>query len=308
MRNLDLVAMHLGMPYVHINCALHPDYTGITPLYVYDWPHEGGPEARARNLAGVQALAPMLEPFQRVVKEYVDHTGLPLDLTDPYAAFSKRALLTQTPEEFDFPSDHWPPHFHYTGPWHEPAFRPQVPFPWDQLTGEIIIYASMGTLLNGSREVFRTIVEAAYAPGRQLVLSIGAHLTAEDLGDLPANTIVVNHAPQLEILQRANLCITHAGLNTVLEALAQGVPLVAIPVAYDQPGVAARIKCSRTGLYTPLRQLTLQGLRQQVDEVLHDPVYREQAQRLRNVIQERNGLHLAADFIEDAFGHQRRKA
>ena len=159
----------------------------------------------------------------------------------------------------------------------------------------------MGTLLNGSREVFRTIVEAAYAPGRQIVLSIGAHLTSEELGTVPPNVIVVNHAPQLEILQRAHLCITHAGLNTVLEALAQGVPLVAIPVAYDQPGVAARIKHSRTGLYTPLHQLTVEGLRQQVDEVLDNPVYREQAQRLQNVIRQRNGLKLAADIIEQAF-------
>ena len=239
-RNLDLVAMHLGIPYVHVNCALHPDHTRFTPLYVYDWPHEPGPEARARNVAGVQALAPMLEPFQTVVKEYVEQTGLPLDLTDPYAAFSKTAQLTQTPKEFDFPSEHWPPHFHYTGPWHQPAFRSQVPFPLHRLTGEPLIYASMGTLLNGSREVFRTIVEAAYAPGRQIVLSIGAHLTSEELGTVPPNAIVVNHAPQLEILQRAHLCITHAGLNTVLEALAQGVPLVAIPVAY----VSAR--CSRS--------------------------------------------------------------
>ena len=141
----------------------------------------------------------------------------------------------------------------------------------------------MGTLLNGSREVFRTIVEAAYAPGRQIVLSIGAHLTSEELGTVPPNAIVVNHAPQLEILQRAHLCITHGGLNTVLEALAQGVPLVAIPVAYDQPGVAARIKHSRTGLYTPLHQLPLKDCGDRWMRYWTDPVYREQAQRLQNV-------------------------
>jgi UDP-glucoronosyl and UDP-glucosyl transferase len=54
-----------------------------------------------------------------------------------------------------------------------------------------------------------------------------------DLGPIPANTVVVRVAPQIELLKRSALCITHAGLNTTLEALAQGVPLVAIPIGYD---------------------------------------------------------------------------
>jgi hypothetical protein len=58
----------------------------------------------------------------------------------------------------------------------------------------------------------------------------------------------VNQAPQLPLLGRASLTVTHAGLNTVLESLAQGVPQVAIPVSYDQPGVAARIAHHGTGL------------------------------------------------------------
>lgn len=299
-RDLDLVAMHMGVPYVHVNCGLHVDYTGRTPPYFFDWPYEAGPAARARNLAGLHAAAQIRAPFLRVVQEYVQQVGLPLDLNKPYATFSKRAQLTQTPKEFDFPSDHWPPYFHYTGPFHEKAFRPPVPFPWERLTGEPLIYASMGTMLNGAREVFQTILEAASAPGRQLVLSIGANLTPEAVGPAPGNTIVVNQAPQLDILQRAALCITHAGLNTVLEALSQGVPLVAIPVAYDHPGIAARIRYSQTGLHTPLRQLTVEGLREQVNQVLHDPLYGERAQRLQRIIQERNGLQLAAGIAEEA--------
>jgi zeaxanthin glucosyltransferase len=50
----------------------------------------------------------------------------------------------------------------------------------------------------------------------------------------------------LELLKRATVCITHAGLNTVLESLAQGVPQLAIPITYDQPGVAARIAHKKT--------------------------------------------------------------
>src|ERR1700675_2382231 len=75
----------------------------------------------------------------------------------------------------------------------------------------------------------------------QMVLSVGRNFNPDDLGRIPSNTIVVRTAPQIDLLKRAALCITHAGLNTALEALAQGVPMVAIPVGYDHPGVAARI-------------------------------------------------------------------
>jgi len=90
--------------------------------------------------------------------------------------------------------------------------------------------------------VYGTILEAVSEfPEMQAVLSVGTNFNLDYLGPIPANTIVVRIAPQMELLKRAALCITHAGLNTVLEALAQGVPMVAIPIGYDQPGVAARI-------------------------------------------------------------------
>jgi zeaxanthin glucosyltransferase len=86
-------------------------------------------------------------------------------------------------------------------------------------------------------DVFRTIVAAlAKHKDVQLVLSMG-----DQLGPVPNNAIIVKRAPQLELLKQTSVCITHAGLNTVLESLAQGVPQVAIPVGNDQPGVAARI-------------------------------------------------------------------
>jgi UDP-N-acetylglucosamine:LPS N-acetylglucosamine transferase len=66
--------------------------------------------------------------------------------------------------------------------------------------------------------------------------------------------------PQLELLKQTSVCITHAGLNTVLESLAQGVPQVAIPVTYDQPGVAARIPEKQTGVVTSLDKLTADHL------------------------------------------------
>jgi len=55
--------------------------------------------------------------------------------------------------------------------------------------------------------------------------------------ELAGEPIVVEFAPQLELLKRAALCITHAGLNTALECLSNGLPMVAIPITNDQPGL-----------------------------------------------------------------------
>ena len=60
------------------------------------------------------------------------------------------------------------------------------------------------------------------------------------IGPIPSNAIIVNQTPQLEVLKRTSVCITHAALNTVLESLVQGVPQVGIPITVDQPGVATR--------------------------------------------------------------------
>jgi zeaxanthin glucosyltransferase len=112
---------------------------------------------------------------------------------------------------------------------------------------------------------------------------------------------IVPNAPQLALLKRASLCVTHAGLNTTLEALAHGVPLVAIPITNDQPGVAARILASGTGLFLPLPQLTAHALKEMVDAVLANPDYRQRATALQTAIQSLDGLTMAANLIETAF-------
>jgi UDP:flavonoid glycosyltransferase YjiC (YdhE family) len=69
----------------------------------------------------------------------------------------------------------------------------------------------MGTLMNGLVDVYRTITAAAAKRKEvQLVLSIGDQLDPEQIGPLANNTIVVKRAPQLQLLKRTSVCITHA--------------------------------------------------------------------------------------------------
>jgi zeaxanthin glucosyltransferase len=302
----ELAPMSLGMPYVHVSVALHRDYSGCTPPYFYDWPHETTPAALARNRKGVESFLKMLAPTIAVARAYARRAGLDVDWDDPSATISNLAWITQTPREFDFESSHWPKQFHYTGPFHDGAGRTDFDFPWERLTGEPLIYASMGTMLDGLADVYSTIIAAtAKHQGVQLVLSGGDQLDPEQIGSVPSNTILVEHAPQLELLKRASVCITHAGLNTVLESLAQGVPQVAIPVTVDQPGVAARIAAQKTGLFVPLKELTVPRLTLLIDEVLRNSEYRENADRLRQAIAHTNGLEKAVDLLEEALGLKR---
>jgi MGT family glycosyltransferase len=160
----------------------------------------------------------------------------------------------------------------------------------------------MGTIQNGNADVFRTMAAAVAKNDAQPVISIGSVLRPEQIGPVPKNTIVVNHAPQLELLKKASVCITHAGFNTVLEALTQGVPQVAIPVTHDQPGVAASIAAHQTGIVTSLEELTVSHLGTLVDEVLNTTVYRDNARKFQQTIAKTNGLSRAADLLEEAFG------
>jgi len=299
----ELGAMQLGIPYLHVSTGVHHDYSGYTPLCLYGWPHETTPATLAKNREAVAKWTNLLGSVNGGVKAHAESVGLKVDWNDLDSTVSPLALITQVPRAFDFESSHWPRQFHHTGPFHNGKGREKVDFPWERLTGKPLIYASMGTILNGQVDVFRTIVAAvAKNKNLQLVLSVGDQIDPKQIGQVPNNAIIAKRVPQLELLKQATVCITHAGLNTVLESLAQGVPQLAIPVTYDQPGVAARIAHHRTGVVTSLDKLTADHLALLLEEVLANPTYRENARRLQKAITEANGLSVAADVIEESVG------
>lgn len=298
----ELAPMSMGMPYAHIWNVLHRDSSGATPPCWFGWDYEDTPAARARNLDAVRKMSLVFQPSQQVARSWAEAHGVQIDWNTPNATLSKLAVITQTPKEFDFPGVPQAPAFHYAGPFRDDSGRESVAFPWERLTGEPLIYASMGTLVNGLADVFRLILKAAAAvQGRQLVLSIGSNIQRDDLGPIPANAIVVAKAPQIELLKRAELCITHAGINTTLESLALGVPMVAIPVGFDQPGIAARIAYHGVGQSIPIASINEKDLSHAIQQVLGNPIYRDAARRFQRTIAQTQGLDRAADILERAF-------
>jgi zeaxanthin glucosyltransferase len=297
-----LVAAQLDLPVIHIANALPWYRCNSVPPPLSGWPYRTDALGMLRNRIGYAAVHFFMRRFRVRVREHRRRLGMPFDPADFDAAFSKLARIAQMPAAFDFPNPSLPPWFHYTGPFHDGLGRPRTEFPWHRLTSEPLIYASMGTIQNGAEQVFRTIAAACAIPGCQLVLSLGENVSPESVGPLPGNCVAVARAPQLELLQRAALCITHAGMNTALESLAAGVPMVAIPVTNDQPAVAARIAHTQTGVVVPFRRINPAELQRAVRQVLGDDRYRDRARQLQTTIQAVNGLERAADIIERSFG------
>jgi zeaxanthin glucosyltransferase len=219
----------------------------------------------------------------------------------PYADFPNDAFrghpqISQQPSAFEFPRHELPADFHFVGPLHQRMDREETSFPWERLDGRPIVYASMGTLQNRLDWIFEVILKACAGENVQLVLSLGGRPARFD--GPGGDAVIVNYCPQIQLLQRTAVCITHAGLNTALESLAQGVPMVAIPITNDQPGVAARIAWSGTGVVLPPKRLNASRLAEALVRVLTIPSYRENALRLSKEINQLNALERASEIVE----------
>jgi len=212
--------------------------------------------------------------------------------------FSTWPQICQQSPGFEFPERALPSTVHFVGPLHSPESRHDPAFPWERLDGRPLIYGSMGTVQNGLDWIFRTIAEACAGLDAQLVLALGGNRDPAKFSSLPGDPVVVKFAPQLDVLKRATLCSTHAGLNTALESLAQGVPMVAIPITNDQPGVAARISWTHSGKALALKTLKTAAVRAAVNDVMTHPSYRENAQRLQAEIAGLHSLDRASGIVE----------
>ena len=297
------IAEFLNIPFITVCSALllngDPNYD-IPPVFT-NWDYNPtSSTARLRNQRDYTLLRGLWQPIQDLIAEYRQQWNLtPHQLTHD-ENFSQLAQICQQPAEFEFPRPHLPSHFHCTGPYASSASREPVPFPFEKLTAQPLIYASMGTLQNRLFQVFRDIAQACVGLDAQLVISLGGGASPESLPELPGNPLVVSYAPQLELLQKATLVITHAGLNTTLESLSHGVPMVAIPVTNDQPGVAARIAWTGVGEAIPIAQLNVSSLRDAIAKVLNEDSYKKNALRLQAAIRRAGGVRRAIDIVEQA--------
>jgi zeaxanthin glucosyltransferase len=208
------------------------------------------------------------------------------------------AHITQMPQCLDSRRVRLPRDFYYAGPFLQRATKANTGFPWEQLDGRPVLYASLGTTRNVQPGIFRVIAGACQALDVQLVIGLGNRLEPDALGRLPGGTVVAQYAPQPELLKRACAVITHGGANTVFEALREGKPMVVIPLAFDQPALAARLQRLGIAEVLPANCLSLRLVRQAVEKVLRESPYRDAAGKLQEQIGGIHGAELAANIME----------
>ncbi|WP_407641711.1 nucleotide disphospho-sugar-binding domain-containing protein [Amycolatopsis panacis] len=164
--------------------------------------------------------------------------------------------------------------------------------------GKPVLLVSFGTAYNDQLEVYRACLEAFADGSRHVVLAIGKHVSAEDLGPLPEFVEVHERVPQLAVLAAASAFITHAGMGGCTESLWYGVPTVAIPQAVDQFGNAAQLESLGVGTHLPAEEVTAETLRAAVDKVTGDPAITGRSTQLRKEIRAHGGVGPAADAVE----------
>lgn len=293
------VAEVMGLPFAVACNALAIHQEPAVPPAVLGWAYRRGPLARLRNRFGNVLLGVAARPLARVVNDFRRGYGLP-----PYRAGSNAAVglahVAQQPAFFDFPRERLPRHFHYTGPWHAHGRDAGDSFPWEKLDGRPLVYASLGTLQNRLKHVFAAILDACATLDVQVVLALGRAEATWD-GPVPANAVVVPFAPQLKLLDRAHLLVTHAGLNTALEGLARGLPMLCLPVTNDQPGVARRVEWLGAGEVLRPGKATAARVRAALTRLLTDGKYRAAAGGCKEKLSGTSGVALAADIVEGAF-------
>ena len=159
-----------------------------------------------------------------------------------------------------------------------------------------IVYISLGTVLNTRPDFYRSCISAFAQSDLDVIISIGQETSVEALGEIPDNFTVKNSVDQIAVLQKADVFITHCGMNSVNEALYYAVPLVLFPQTTEQGGVAYRVNELGAGVY--LKDDSSESIKSKVKEVLENHSYKMGAEKISEGFHRCGGSKLAADKIE----------
>jgi len=218
------------------------------------------------------------------------------DVADPVdLRFSDRLVLCFTTTALVCPDQPFPGHFVFTGP--ALGVRPPTGvFPWDRLdAARRRVLVSLGSLNAEAGRRFFGVVVDALADQVQLVLVAPAGTIEAP----PRGSIVAEWVPQLLLLPHMDAVVNHAGHNTVVEALAFGLPQVVAPIRDGQPVVASQLEASGAGIRVRFSRVRVDELRQAVRAVLDEPSYRQAAERIRRSFEVAGGAPTAADHLEE---------
>jgi MGT family glycosyltransferase len=224
--------------------------------------------------------------------------GVPLSLAD-IMTVSDELNLVFVPREFQPAVDSFDERFHFLGP--SMGNREQAE-PWSPSDPSApLLYVSLGTVSHGSPEFYRTCVDAAAEGPWHVAMTVGG-MDPATLGPLPSMVQVRPRFPQPAVLRHATAFVSHAGMNSVMEALYYGVGLVTFPHTPEQVANAERVVELGLGERMDPDTLTAESLRAAINKVASDPEVRANLAGMREAIQHSGGAARGADMIEDYLG------
>lgn len=160
-----------------------------------------------------------------------------------------------------------------------------------------VIYISLGTIIKGASDFFKKCIEAFENQKVTIIMSVGKDFDISRLGTLPQNIHVYPRVPQIAVLKKTDLFITHGGMNSVSEAIVHGVPMVVLPFFADQPTNARRIEELGLGRHLSYNKLNSNTLRTTVLETLSNREIRNNVIKMQEIMQKGPGNQGGADAI-----------
>lgn len=162
-----------------------------------------------------------------------------------------------------------------------------------------IIFISLGTIYNNEIDFYRKWIAFFRESDYQVYMSVGDRVDKKNLGKLPKNVIVGDYLPQLEILEKAGLFISHGGMNSVNESLFFGVPMLLFPQIHEQKINSARVEELGAGFWYKKKELDRTSMREMIDMLMNDDRYREKAMVVGRELKEAGGAIRAVKVILD---------
>jgi MGT family glycosyltransferase len=172
---------------------------------------------------------------------------------------------------------------------------PEWPLP---LPGAPLVYATLGTAVNTRTEILTAFVDALRDEHVNLVVTVGRNGNPEQFGPQPPHVRIERYIPQSLLFARCDLVLSHGGSNTMLAALAHGIPQVMVPITADQPDNAERCVAAGVARMVPLAEASAASIRVAALAVLADPGYRLAAERVRDEMAALPGTDHVVSLLE----------
>ncbi|WP_344174233.1 glycosyltransferase [Pilimelia columellifera] len=195
--------------------------------------------------------------------------------------------------------------FRFVGPLLRPDEHTDVDLPWEQLSAGPVLFVSFGTVYQRSTDLYRRIAEAFRETDWTVVMAT-ARTDPALLGPLPPNVYAHRFVPQHRVLQHSDVFITHAGMNSVLDAVMCRVPMLTLPSSLDQKGVAEHL--SSLGIGSTFHSgLSAEEIRAAVHQLAGDAALKSRLDQLADAMPEPAiAAANAADALEDLVRERRR--